>query len=39
MIKTEFVEDAYDHAADLVATATCLSNRIDEHVQRLFVGA
>ena len=34
MVKTEFIEDAYDDAADLVSAAVDWSNRIDEHVQR-----
>src|ERR1700694_3316241 len=37
MIKTEFVEDAYDYTADLVAVAAGWSNRFDEQLQRLFV--
>ncbi len=37
MINTEFIEDAHDHAPDLVAAAPASSNRLDEHVQRLFV--
>jgi hypothetical protein len=37
MIKTEFVENAYDHAPDLVAVAADMGDRLDEHVQRLFV--
>jgi hypothetical protein len=37
MIKTEFIEDAYDYAADLVAAGPGNGNRLDEHVQRLFV--
>jgi hypothetical protein len=37
MVKTEFVEDAYDHAADFVAATARKGNRLDEHVQRLFV--
>src|SRR5450759_218982 len=39
MIKTEFVEDAHDYAADLVAAAAGWSNRPDEKVERLFVVA
>lgn len=37
MIKAEFVEDAYDYAADLVAATAGIGNRLDKHVQRLFV--
>jgi hypothetical protein len=37
MIKTELVEDAYDDAADLVAAIAAKGNRLDKHVQRLFV--
>jgi len=37
MIETEFVEDAYDYAADLVATTAREGNRLDEQVQRLFI--
>ena len=37
MVKTEFVEDTYDYAADFVAATAGNGNRLDEHVQRLFV--
>lgn len=37
MIRTEFVEDAYDYAPDLVAVTAGKGNRLDEHVQCLFV--
>jgi len=37
MINTEFVEDAYDYAADLVTTTARKGNRLDEQVQRLFI--
>jgi hypothetical protein len=37
MIKTEFVENAYDYAPDLVAVAADMGDRLDEHVQCLFV--
>lgn len=37
MVKTEFVENAYDYAPDLVAVAADTGDRLDEHVQRLFV--
>ena len=36
MIKTEFVEDAYYHAADLVAAIGGKGNRLDENIQRRF---
>ena len=39
MIKTEFVQDADDYAANLVAAAARWTNRPYEHVQRLFVVA
>ena len=39
MIKTEFVEDAYHDAPDLVAIGASTRNCLDEHVQRLFVVA
>src|ERR1700730_2932355 len=37
MINTEFIEDAHDHAPDLVAAAPGTANRLDEHLQGLFL--
>jgi hypothetical protein len=37
VVGTEFVEDTYDYAADLVTTATCSSNRLDQDVQRQLI--
>ena len=37
MIKAKLIENAYDHAADLVAARAVKSDRLDEQVQRLFV--
>ncbi len=39
MIETKFIEDAHDHAPDLVAAATGTANGFDEHVQCLLVVA
>jgi hypothetical protein len=37
MIKTKFVEDTYDYASNFVAAIPGKGNRLEEHVQRLFV--
>ena len=37
MVKTEFVEDAYDYTADFVAAPAGWCNRLDEQVQRQLV--
>jgi hypothetical protein len=37
MVKTKFVKDAYDYAADVVAATPGKADRLDEHLQRLFV--